>query len=203
MYHLFETDQSRNTYEELAVYARAVDQADERLRDLRLEERGELGLAAAALAASVVATEVFPPLVAPLFIGGLFVGALGARAMWQRWDLLERLSGDSDAHVIAEVRAFALREATIDRRRSFAALIRVRVQDAFLASEARILAVADELEALAGDLEDEEQELDPAAAVACMRLLSDVARSPLLNRELPSEDLRASVLRIRCGFEAA
>jgi hypothetical protein len=185
------------------VYARAVDQADARLRDLRLEERGELGLAAAALAASVVATEAFPPLVAPLFIGGLFVGALGARAMWRRWDLLERLSGDSDAHVIAEVRAFALREATIERRRSFAALIRARLQEAAFAGETRVLSVAEELTALAADLEDEEQQLDPASAVACMRLLSDVALSPLLNRELPAEDLRARVLRIRYGFQAA
>jgi hypothetical protein len=202
-YHLFETEQSRNPEEELAVYARAVDQADARLRDLRLEERGELGLAAAALAASVIATEVFPPLVAPLFIGGLFVGALGARAMWRRWDLLERLSGESDAHVIAEVRAFALREATMDRRRSFAALIRARLSDARLSGEFRVLAVADDLEALAVDLDDDDQALDPAAAVACMRLLSDVARSPLLNRELPTEDLRAGVLRIRCGFSRA
>ena len=185
------------------MYARAVDQADARLRDLRLEERGELGLAAAALAASVVATEVFPALVAPLFIGGLFVGALGARAMWRRWDLLERLSGDRDAHVIDEVRAFALREATLDRRRSFAALIRSRLFEATLAGEARVLAVADDLEALAVDLEDGDLALDPAAAVACMRLLSDVARSPLLNRELPAEDLRARVLQIRCGFGTA
>jgi hypothetical protein len=203
MYHLFETEQSRNPEEMMAVYARAIDQADARLRDLRLEERGELGLAAAALAASVVATEVFPPLVAPLFIGGLFVGALGARAMWRRWDLLERLSGESDAHVIAEVRAFALREATMDRRRSFAALIRARLSDARLGGDTRVLAVAGDLEALAVDLDDDDLALDPASAVACMRLLSDVARSPLLNRELASEDLRAGVLRIRCGFRPA
>jgi hypothetical protein len=203
MYHRFETEQSRNTEQEMAVYARAVDQADARLRDLRLEERGELGLAAAALAASVVATEVFPPLVAPLFIGGLFVGALGARAMWRRWDLLERLSGDSDAHVIDEVRAFALREATMDRRRTFASLIRARLSDATLAGETRVFAVADDLEALAVDLEDDDLTLAPAAAVACMRLLSDVARSPLLNRELSTEDLRARVLQIRCGFRSA
>jgi hypothetical protein len=182
------------------VYARAVDQADARLRDLRLEERGELGLAAAALAASIVATEMFPPLVAPLFLGGLFVGGLGARAMWRRWDLLERLSGERDAHVIAEVRAFALREATIERRRSFAALIRSRLHEAALAGETRVLAVAYDLEGLADELEDDDLALDPASAVACMRLLSDVARSPLINRALPTEDLRARVLQIRCGF---
>lgn len=182
------------------MYARAVDQADERLRELRLEERGELAVAASALAGSVVATEVIPALAAPLFVGGLVVGILGARAMWRRWDLLERLSGERDAHVISEVRAFASREATMERRRSFAALVRSGVQEARLASDARVLAVAEELDALASELEDGELALDPASAVACMRLLSDVPGSPLLNRALPIEDLRSRVLQIRCGF---
>lgn len=182
------------------MYARAVDQADARLRDLRLEERGTLGLAGAALAASLAATEVSPALVAPLFIGGLVVGALGARAMWHRWDLLERLSGERDAHVIAEVLAFASREATLDRRRSFAALIRSRLRETW---DPRVLAVAPELEALAVELEDADLTLDPASAVACMRLLSDVSRSPLFNRELPTEDLRSRVLHIRSGFRSA
>jgi hypothetical protein len=185
------------------VYARAVDQADERLRDLRHEERGKAGLAAAALAASVVAAELLPVLAGPLFIGGLVVGALGARAMWRRWDLLDRLAGERDAHVIAEVRAFASREATMDRRQSFAALVRASLRAATLAGDARVLAVAEELDALAFELEDGDLVLDPAAAVACMRLLSDVSQSPLLNRELPIEDLRSRVRRIRCGFHPA
>jgi hypothetical protein len=200
MYHPTETDQSRIPEQEQVVYARAVDQADARLRDLRYEERGDLGLAAAALAASVAATEGLPALAAPLFIGGLVVGALGVRAMWRRWDLLERLSGERDAHVISEVRAFASREATMDRRHSFAALIRASLRGAALAMDARVLAVADDLERLAGDLEDDELALDPASAVACMRLLSDFPRSPLLNNELPTEDLRSRVLQIRSGF---
>jgi hypothetical protein len=182
------------------VYARAVDQADARLRELRDEERGELTLAAAALAASIVATEVYPPLALPLFIGGLAVGVLGTRAMWRRWDLLERLSGERDAHVISEVRAFALREATMERRQSFAALIRGRVREAELLSDGRVLAVADELETLASELEDGELALEPASAVACARLLSDMACSPLLNHTSPSEDLRSRVCQIRAGF---
>jgi hypothetical protein len=182
------------------VYARAVDQADARLRELRQEERGELALAAAALASSVVATEVLSALAAPLFVGGLVVGIMGARAMWRRWDLLERLSGERDAHVISEVRAFASREATMERRHSFAALVRSSVQEARLASDARVLAVADELDALASELDDGELALEPASAVACMRLLSDVPGSPLLNRASPTEDLRSRVLQIRSGF---
>lgn len=182
------------------MYARAVDEADARLRELRHEERGELGLAATALGASIVATTVFPALVAPLFLGGLVVGALGARAMWRRWDLLERLSGERDAYVISEVLAFASREATMERRDSFAALIRGRLQDARLVVDARVLGVADELEALASELEDGDLALDPASAVACLRLLSDFPQSPLLNQALPSEDLRSRIRQIRSGF---
>lgn len=182
------------------MYARAVDQADARLRELRQDERGQLALAAVALAASVVATEMLPALVAPVFIGGLFVGMLGVRAMWRRWDLLERLSGERDAHVISEVRAFASREATMERRHSFAALVRSRLREASRTSDARLPAVADELEALASELEDDDLTLEPASAVACMRLLSDLPGSPLLNRALPTEDLRSRVRQIRSGF---
>jgi hypothetical protein len=146
---------------------------------------------------------MLPPLALPLFIGGLVVGALGARAMWRRWDLLDRLAGERDAHVIAEVLAFASREATMDRRQSFAALIRARLREATLAMDARVLAVADELVALASDLEDGDLALDPASAVACMRLLSDFPASPLLNPALPTEDLRSRVRQIRSGFRLA
>ena len=185
------------------MYARAVDEADARLRDLRHEERGELCLAGAALAAAVVATEIYPALAMPLFLGGLFVGALGARTMWRRWDLLDRLAGERDAHIIAEVLAFASREATTDRRRSFAVLIRGRLSDATRSGEARVLEVADELDALAVELEDGDLALDPASAVACMHLLSDFPYSPFLNRELATEDLRSRVRQIRSGFRPA
>ena len=182
------------------MYARAVDQADARLRELRQEQRGELTLAGAALAASVVATEVLPGLAGPVFIGGLFVGMLGVRAMWRRWDLIERLSGERDALVIPEVRAFASREATMERRHSFAVLVRSMLREASRANDARLDAVADELEALASELENEDLTFEPASGVACLRLLSDVPGSPLLNRRFPTEDLRSRVMQIRSGF---
>jgi hypothetical protein len=182
------------------VYARAVDQADARLRELRQEERAELALAAVALSASLISTQVLPVLTAPLFIGGLVVGLLGLRTLWLRWDLLERLSGERDAHVISEVRALAVREATMERRECFAALIRIKVREAEFRSDARVLVVADELEALASELEDPELTLEAAAGVACARLLSDVEQSPLLNHALPAEDLRSRVCQIRSGL---
>ena len=182
------------------MYERAVDEAATRLRELRHEEWQDLGLAALALGLAVVVAEVRPALALPLFVGGLVVGALGVRALWRRWDLLDRLAGERDAYVISDVLAYASRETTMDHRRSFAALIRSTVRQPGPAFQARVDAAAEELEALASELEDEELALDPACAVACRRLLSDLVVSPLLNPVLPPEDLRSRVLQIRLGF---
>ena len=182
------------------MYARAVDEASARLRELRHEEWEDLGLAALVLGFAVAATQVRPALAVPLFLGGLAVGALGVRALWRNWDLVERLAGERDAYVISEVLAYASREATMERRHSFAALIRGRLRQPGLAFEARIIAAAEELEALASELDDSEVALDPACAVACMRLLSDLAESPLLNPALAPEELRSRVRQIRSGF---
>jgi hypothetical protein len=182
------------------MYARAVDDAAQTLRTLRQEECGDLALAVAALGSAVAVTQVHPPLAAPLFLGGLAVGVLGLRALWRRWDLVERLAGESDAHVIPEVLAYARREATMERRQTFAALIRSELPRSGRVVDARIAALAPELAALAQELEDDRLELDPVAAVACMRLLSDVGESPLYNRALPAEELRARICRVRAGL---
>jgi hypothetical protein len=184
----------------LLMYARAVDDAAARLRALRHEERGDLGLAVLALALACAATQVRPALVVPLFLGGLAVAALGIRALWRRWDLVERLAGERDAYVIPEVMTYASREATMERRHNFAALIRNQLPQPELPVVERIAAAAGELAALASELDDADLDLEPASAVACMRLLSDVAKSPLLNPALPPEELRSRVCQIRSGF---
>jgi hypothetical protein len=68
-----------------------------------------------------------------------------------------------------------------------------------LAGDPRIAAVAQDLEALAIDLDDDSLALEPAAAVATMRLLSE-PESPLLDRAAPTDELRSRVLQIRSGF---
>lgn len=182
------------------MYARAVDDASARLRELRQEEWQDLVLAAVALGLALAATQIRPAFAIPLFLGGAVVAALGVRALWRRWDLLERLAAEREAHVISEVRAYASREATMDRRRWFAALIRSRLAQPDPAFEERVGSAASELEALACELDDGEIGLDPACAVACARLVSDPAQSPLLNHALPPEELRSRVHQIRSGF---
>jgi hypothetical protein len=181
------------------VYARAVEAAASELRNLRWEEWGDLGLAGLSLALAVAAAAVYPALALPLFVGGLLVGSRGLRALWRRWDAVDRLAGERDAYVISEVLAYAMRETTMDRRRTFAALIRSRLSKPL---DPRFEVVAEELDLLACELEDAELCLDPVSAVACLRLLSDVTSSPLLNSALSAQDLRSRVNRIRSGFSS-
>lgn len=193
-------DDAYETLEDTAlVDARTVDDAARKLRELRRDEREGFGVAAAAVALALAATELRPDLAMPLFLGGLFVGARAVRALWRHWDLLDRLAGERDAYVIPEVRARASSEATLERRRSFAALIRSGLRNAG-ADDAFAPGLAAELEALASELDDGNLDLDPACAVACLRLLSDPAESPLLNPGLPTELLRSRVHQIRLGF---
>jgi hypothetical protein len=183
------------------MYARAVDDAADRLRELRREEWGDFGLAAIALGLAVVGSQARPALAMPLFLAGLTVAGLGVRALWREWDLLDRLAGERHAYVIPQVLAYAAREATTERRRTFAALIRARLQHPAGAVDLRGVSVREELEALATELEDAALSLDPACAVACMRLLTDV-ESPFFAPD-GIADLRARVRQVRAGFEPA
>jgi hypothetical protein len=122
------------------------------------------------------------------------------RAVVQRWSLVDRLAGEADALAIPEVHAYAAREATAERRRSHAALIRAAIARE---DDARVAAASSELGALADELEDETLELDHVSAVACCRLLTDVEESPLLNPAAPVEDLRSRINQIRAGLTPA
>ena len=186
----------------LEMYARDVEEATARLHELKLSEWENLGLAALAFGGALVATQSWRELAVPLFLGGLAVGALGLRALWRRWDVIDRLAGDRDAYVIPEVLALASREATMERRRSFAALIRASAPAARHPNGGRCPAVVDELELLAQELEDEALELDLPSAVACFRLVSDVEGSPLLDPRTPVDELRVRIRHIRSGFSA-
>jgi hypothetical protein len=181
------------------MYARALDDATTRLRELRREEWQDIALGLLALALALLATRLRPELAMPLFLGGVAVGALGVRALWRRWDLVDRLAGDRDAYVIDEVRTYAAREATTERRHGFATAIRSTL-DARIPVAGDRRDVTEELRALAAELDDDALDLDPAAAVACMRLLRDPVESPLLAPGGTPDALRDRARHIRAGF---
>jgi hypothetical protein len=184
------------------MYARAVDEAGARLQELRHEEWLDFALGALTLGLAMAASEFVPQLAVPLLVGGLTTAVLGMRALWRHWDLIDRLAGERDAYTIPEVFAYASREATMARRRTSAAIIRNYLQPSVVGAPALRDEAAVELEDLAGELEDDDLELDPACAVACLRLVTEPTQSPLLNSAMPRESLRSSAHRIRSGFTA-
>src|SRR5262245_29626613 len=106
------------------MHARAIDEAQTRLLELHHDEVQDASLAGVALSASLASTTLFPPLAVPLFVGGLAMGALGVRALWRRWDLVDRLADDRDAYAIRQVHEYAARDASMERRVHFAELVR-------------------------------------------------------------------------------
>jgi hypothetical protein len=96
--------------------ARAVDEAELRLRELRHEQRLDLALAAVVFGLALAATQIRPSLAMPLFLGSVFAWALGIRTVYRHRDLLDRLADERDAVVIPEVASYASRLATSERR---------------------------------------------------------------------------------------
>ena len=174
------------------MYARAVDDAETRLRELHREEWYDLALAGWTLGLAMGATEYAPSLALPLFIGGLALGVLGIRALWRHWDLVDRLADEPAAYAIPEVLAYAVRETTMERRQRYAALIRHHLEPAHTSRLAAPGRCGRELAALADELEDEALELSPAC---CRRLLTarerpdaePTARSCTASRRPPIE----------------
>jgi hypothetical protein len=120
---------------------------------------------------------------------------LGIRSLWRRWDLVDRLADDRDAYVISAVRAYAARDARMDRRNANATLLR------YWATQAEFTEVVAELQQLARDLENANLDLSPACAVVCRRLLTDPTVSPLLNGGL-ADDVHEAISQIEQGFSA-
>ena len=178
------------------MYARAIDEAQVRLLELHHDEVQDVALAGAALSASLASSQLYPPLAVPLFIGGLAMAVLGVRALWRHWDLLDRLADDRDAYAIRQVREYAARDARMERRTRYGALVRSWAQT----PTGWIAEMGDELEELARELEDTTLDLDPAAALACRRLLTEPVASPLFEEPDASRDLRSCICSIRAGF---
>jgi len=180
---------------------RMVEEAEQRLRQLRQDEWSRLALAVLATGLALVASLVHPPLAIPFFLGGLTVGVLALRAVLERSDLVHRLMGDRDAYLIPEIRRHAEEAASMESRRMLAGTVRHRIAPApGYHLRGRVAAVADELELLACELEDDTLDLDPASAVRCLDLVTRYEDSPLLNELLPADEVPVQLRQIRAGF---
>jgi hypothetical protein len=180
---------------------RMIEEAEQRLRELRKDELSCLGLAALATCLALGASIVHPPLAIPFLLGALTVAVLAGRASLERADLKHRLLLDRDAYLIPEIRRQAEETASMKSRRTLAEAVRRRLAPVpGYPIPARVAAVSDELESLACALEDERLVLDPACAVQCTELLTAYMDSPLLNHLLPPEDVRVQLRQIQAGF---
>lgn len=182
------------------MIARAVEDAGHRLHDLRREEWEDGAVAAIAFGLALATSAVRREFALPLFVGGLFVAGRAVLASMRRWELLDQLVGERDAYTLAEVRRRAEEEAGMVNRRRLSHAIRARLE---YAESPLIAANAEQLAALAEELEDPLLELDPNCAVLCSRLLVDQVSGPAIDSALPAEDVRSRIVQIRSGFHPA
>jgi hypothetical protein len=183
------------------MYARQVEEQSTELVALRRDELELIGLTALSFGLALAA-HGRPAIALPLLAAGLGGAFLAMRAFWRRWDLVDRLLLEREAYLIDEVGRRARHCAELENRRSLAASIRWRLENATALRDAsgRLHRLGPELAELASELEDESLELDPLRAVECERLLTDGTASPLVDGVTPVEDVLARILRIRAGF---
>lgn len=182
--------------------ARTVDKSAAALSELHREGRDTLAVALLGFAGATVASQLAPSLVLPTLVTGAVMALFAGRALLRQRELLDRLTADRDAYAIRGVRMRGERAASMKHRRSFAASIRGLPTYPGVALVGRVAAYRPELALLADQLERPDLALDPFAAVACQRLLTDGQKSPLFNPELPSDALGTYLRQIRAGFES-
>jgi hypothetical protein len=142
--------------------ARQIEQAGTKLHDLHARAVGDLALAAVAFALAVAAGQLRPSLALPLLAGATAVTFLGARAFVQHSFLVEDLAVDPDAYVLADVRRYGTRAASLEHRRALAGALRAALREEDVSLELIELVAA---------LEDEARPLPPYAVVCLERSL--------------------------------
>ena len=118
-------------------------------------------------------------------------------------EAVARMALDPSAYVIPEVSRYGLgsRPRRTGPPGQLAARHPARVDDARKLVPGRSRqASRPQLEGLAADLARPHVSIRPASAVACRRLLTCGAESPLYNPRIPSNELSAVLLRIRHGI---
>jgi hypothetical protein len=155
-------------------------------------------------AIAVAAVPVSSGFAIALGVGAALQVSVAVLLWLSRRERIERLALDPSAYAIPEVARFGDRVCALRERRRLAAFIEAVVSERGSPLElhlvARVARYAQQLETLARELASPAAHFEPAMAVACRRLLTRPVESPLYNPNLPEEDLRALLLRIRAGI---
>jgi hypothetical protein len=170
-----------------AMTARAVQQLEARLDDLRRVGWARLGTAAAAALLAAPAHMLDPALSIALAAGSCVVAMLAIRAFVDRCDLIDSVAADRDALAVAAVRARAERIAAPQELARAAAMLR---QLADRESDSRLVACRPELLELADTLSTAPPER--SVAVACVRFV-ETSQSALFDVRVTGVELRSEL----------
>jgi hypothetical protein len=142
----------------------------------------------------------------PILVGGAIAALLGLASLMSRRNTIARLALDPHAYVLDEVERYGSALIRLTERQKLAAWLREVVRDAprpgswYLTD--RVARHAGQLEVLAAEIATPSARVRPSSAVACRRLLTHAADSPLYNYDVPAEELGATIERIRWGITA-
>jgi len=189
------------------VNAREVEVAAAGVDRLRSGARWSV-IAGALLAAIAAATGTFSKWFAVTLGAGAVLELSLAAVRWLRCrERVERLALEPAAYAIPQVARFGARASALRERRRLARCLDAMVHDRGHPLELHLVirasSYSQHLEALARELASPAMRIEPAMAVACRRLITRPVESPLYNPNLPEEDLRAVLMRIRGGITSA
>jgi len=185
--------------------ARQLEDAQERLRTRQRRTVEAAVLAVAGSAAALAVSLVSSTLAIALGAGAAVEALVAVAALVSRRELIARLALEPDAYVLPDVDRYGKR--LVRERQRLAAWLREVIRDArvpgsFYLRE-RVARHADELDSLAHELAAPAAQVQPASAVACLRLLTRAPESPLYNDRLPADDLALALRAIRAGIHDA
>jgi hypothetical protein len=176
-------------------------------RELRARQRVTREAAVGALVCAVLASGaslVSGSASVALAAGAATAALLAAAQHGARRDAIARLALDSAAYALPEVRRYGARLVGTAERERLAAWMREIVRDSDVPGNwylgDRVVRHAGQLESLARDLMAAHVGVRPASVVACHRLLTHAAESPLYNPDVPADELPAAIERIRRGL---
>ncbi len=185
------------------MYAREVQRAAALLAAQRRRAFEAVGLAGGVGVLAVLASLFLPALLPALVAGAAAEALIALVAFSRRRGRIARLALDPVAYEIPEVERFGSRLTRPSERKKLARSIRSFLDEPHSVGAVylpdRVAAYADELDALSRDLLSP-ADVEPASMVACLRLLTEGAESPLYNPKLPAPELGAALRRIRSGI---